>query len=371
MLETTFVGVLFFTIFLQLGFALILVFGKLKRIKANRVLALLLVVVGVSMINFALERLHLFPDLYLIGFWLIVIGPAIIYLYVRVYFRNAYKFEPMHLWHLLPLFLQFVLWIIYVNPLPVSEKEALLVEVQSDHWYAVQRNICVILLVLGYAYLTIIEIITYKARAVEEYSYSNQNILNWLYLLIFNIYSFGLLVVLLDLTGIMKNFTVVIATCSILWTTSIILIVFLRPEIYQGIGILAPVRMEPLKGDSPAFSDTEKAQLFEKLIRHIESDKTYLNSGLTLKQLSDTLSTNQSYLSKAINGIAGKSFFEFINAYRIEYAKDLLGSETLSKYTIEGIAKASGFRSRSAFYSHFKKYTGVSPTTFVSQGNTN
>ena len=116
-----------------------------------------------------------------------------------------------------------------------------------------------------------------------------------------------------------------------------------------------------------SFSEEEKTRLFEKLISFIKSNKTYLDSGLTLKQLSDLLKTNQNYLPRAINGISGKSFLDFINTYRIKYAVELLRSKSFSKFTIEGIAKESGFQSKSAFYNYFKKYNGMSPMIFMEQ----
>jgi YesN/AraC family two-component response regulator len=165
--------------------------------------------------------------------------------------------------------------------------------------------------------------------------------------------------------GIFTNSFAVLGIFAIIWTATVILIFLLRPEIYEGIGVLAPIRLKSSKETAKSFSESEKAQLFKELVTFIESDSTYLDSGLTLKQLSDALKTNQSYLSRAINGIAGRSFLEFINSYRIKYAEELLGSGSISKYTIEGIARASGFRSKSAFYNYFKKYNGMSPLAYI------
>ncbi|MBS0001361.1 MAG: helix-turn-helix transcriptional regulator [Cyclobacteriaceae bacterium] len=50
-----------------------------------------------------------------------------------------------------------------------------------------------------------------------------------------------------------------------------------------------------------------------------------------------------------------------MNAFRIEFAKELLFSPDFNKFTIDVIAVKSGFNSKSPFYAAFKKYTGFTP----------
>jgi AraC-like DNA-binding protein len=56
-----------------------------------------------------------------------------------------------------------------------------------------------------------------------------------------------------------------------------------------------------------------------------------------------------------------KHFSEFINTYRIDFAKKLL-KETYLK--IEAIAYDSGFNSLSTFNTVFKKETGFTPSKY-------
>jgi AraC-like DNA-binding protein len=62
-----------------------------------------------------------------------------------------------------------------------------------------------------------------------------------------------------------------------------------------------------------------------------------------------------------------KSFFDFVNEYRVQEAKKLLSSPQYGHYSVYGIALDAGFNSKSAFYAAFGKYAGMSPSEFRKQ----
>lgn len=106
--------------------------------------------------------------------------------------------------------------------------------------------------------------------------------------------------------------------------------------------------------------------LIEKVQFVLKNDKLYLNSDLNILQLATACTTSIHVLSKLINDHFEKNFFDFINTYRVEEAKVKLLDTYSELYTIEGIAREVGFNSRSAFYTAFKKCTGLTPTEFKS-----
>ena len=107
----------------------------------------------------------------------------------------------------------------------------------------------------------------------------------------------------------------------------------------------------------------------KKIINFLNESQFYTNPDLTLNGLSRATSISEKNISKSINTILNKNFFELINRLRIEKAKTKLTSEYLSHNTIESIAKECGFHSRSAFYSAFKKFEGITPTAIIKQKN--
>jgi AraC-like DNA-binding protein len=69
-------------------------------------------------------------------------------------------------------------------------------------------------------------------------------------------------------------------------------------------------------------------------------------------------------LSYLINVGFENNFYNFVNSYRVEESKTLLTSPKHQHLSMLGIAFEAGFNSKTAFYTAFKKMTGVSPTEF-------
>ena len=107
------------------------------------------------------------------------------------------------------------------------------------------------------------------------------------------------------------------------------------------------------------FTDEQITRL-EKVIHEREP---YLNSDLTLEELSKITSIPVRSLSQIINRHHEKNFFEYINEYRINRAAELL-MDTRENRSVFEIMEESGFKSKSAFNRFFKKTKGMTPTQY-------
>lgn len=92
--------------------------------------------------------------------------------------------------------------------------------------------------------------------------------------------------------------------------------------------------------------------------------KPYHKLNFNIEDIADALKTNTRYISQVINETFELNFFNFVNNYRIEEAKEILKSKDSEKYTIEGVAKMVGFNSKSSFNNAFKRSTGLTPSEF-------
>lgn len=111
------------------------------------------------------------------------------------------------------------------------------------------------------------------------------------------------------------------------------------------------------------ISDEEVIKIKKQLEDIMDKQKPYLDSELNLIRLSELLSISTHHLSYVINTGFKKNFFQYVNEYRIEFAKKLL-KDVHSKLSILGIAYESGFNSKTSFNTTFKKLTNQTPSEY-------
>jgi two-component system response regulator YesN len=83
--------------------------------------------------------------------------------------------------------------------------------------------------------------------------------------------------------------------------------------------------------------------------------------GLSVQKVAEALSISSSYLSKLVKRYLHASFVDYLTYYRLERAKDLLGTTGLMTYEI---AEKVGYPDARYFSSIFKKRLGVTPSEY-------
>lgn len=115
--------------------------------------------------------------------------------------------------------------------------------------------------------------------------------------------------------------------------------------------------------DSPVKADIQDAamhaSIMDRIHRQMEFKQIFRNKGLTVTELAEAVGSNRTYVSTSINHTTGQNFSDYVNSWRIEYAKKLMSSGDLS---LAEIADQAGFADRTSFYRSFKKITGKSPS---------
>ncbi len=111
--------------------------------------------------------------------------------------------------------------------------------------------------------------------------------------------------------------------------------------------------------------DKETSFVFlNELTGYMEAEKPYFEGDLVLPQLAQKLGISANYLSQIINEQLRVNFYDFVNGYRVEEAKRLIRNAGQKDIKILNIALDSGFNSKSAFYTAFKKATSMTPTQY-------
>jgi AraC-like DNA-binding protein len=139
----------------------------------------------------------------------------------------------------------------------------------------------------------------------------------------------------------------------------------LTPQIYQ-LRMIRELEEEqsPLEDKKDRVVSEELKEIAHKIEQVMVEEKLYLEEGLSVKDLAETVNIQPYLISQAINNSLGKNFYDLVNGYRIEEAKKLILDENLNHLSMIGIAFEAGFSSKTAFNIAFKKFTGLTPREY-------
>jgi len=124
--------------------------------------------------------------------------------------------------------------------------------------------------------------------------------------------------------------------------------------------------VEPLrkKYKKALFSKEEMLAYRDQLKQLMEVETPYLDSGLTLRSLAEQMGLTANQLSQLLNKGFDQNFSEFINSYRLEAFKTKAADPAQQHLTILALAYDSGFNSKTAFNTFFKKAMGKTPSAY-------
>ncbi|MEO1099605.1 MAG: AraC family transcriptional regulator [Bacteroidota bacterium] len=121
----------------------------------------------------------------------------------------------------------------------------------------------------------------------------------------------------------------------------------------------------PRVENTSSLNQEDVDETLKKIHRLFENHSYFKDPELSLSQLAQSINTNTSILSKAINSGSQMNFNDFVNRFRVEAVKKALKKGEHKTTTLVGIAMDCGFNSKSTFIRSFKKQTGMTPTEYV------
>lgn len=125
-----------------------------------------------------------------------------------------------------------------------------------------------------------------------------------------------------------------------------------------------PTAEEAKTADTIDDSAADEA-LMQRICQLMDEERLFLNSDLKMADVATRLGSNASYVSSCINQLRGCSFNQFVNGYRIDYAKQLLRQHPDKK--VSEVWASSGFANETSFFRTFKALTGMTPNEWRAQ----
>ncbi|MEM6647025.1 MAG: helix-turn-helix domain-containing protein [Bacteroidota bacterium] len=294
----------------------------------------------------------------------LLLGPMI-YFYIRTSVDTHYLFKGSRLLHAVPALLHLTLLIplLFVD----ADLRAAYVDSYIDRQLfrsAVPEIRIGFIVTSAYAVAAFIWIRRYETHITQVASFGDATRIRWLK------WFTGLVVVLLFLLGLFafpeayRPFAAISLTA---FMSTLVFIALVRPTVFHGIPSALRLTEETsskAKYEGSQLDDTQKESHLAALLAHFDEQKPYLQQELTLRDVAAALSIPHRYVSQVVNEKLDQHFMDFVNSYRVEAAKQMLLAPEWQHLTIDGIAGEAGFKSRSAFYTAFKKVTGTTPGAF-------
>jgi AraC-like DNA-binding protein len=302
------------------------------------------------------EFLHLIDS----AFFLLY-GP-LIYFYAQGVMFKDFKLSSKNLLHLFPYLLLTISIIAFRSFTQITAEEM----IKNDlpwQFYLVST----LLYAHFFVYLGITFKSLWKYRQIirNKYSQIDQINLNWLS---FTLNTFGLLTII----SLIHNFIALAENRTVFMITLVLLLIFVfyfvnrviikalqQPEIFAGIS-----QSETNKYLGSNLSPKQGEEIKKQLLALFHNEKPFLDPQLSLADLSETLAVSSKHLSQVINQSFNKSFFDFINSYRVKEVQKILTDSGDDKLTVLEAMFEAGFNSKSSFNAAFKKETGQTPTEF-------
>ena len=133
-----------------------------------------------------------------------------------------------------------------------------------------------------------------------------------------------------------------------------------QPEIFR-----LPSKLTTKKSQRVRMSEEDIAGLKKLLNTAMMEERIYLNPELSLALLADYLSTSSNNLSWYLNNVENKTFYKFINEYRVNTFLNKAENNEHHSKTLLAMAFEVGFNTKSTFNKSFRSIINDTPANYI------
>ena len=370
----------------QSAFFAVLVLSKKKKSVADKILAFWLSIFAIHF-SFVYYSYLSGPEFYIefgyIPSGVLIIYYTLMYVYTKSLVNKENVFNKKLLLHIIPTTITY-LSIFPIARLSYSEKVKFATQ-SEPNLYINLVFAAVILITSIYLIATLSLLKKHRITIGNIFSYKEDIRLNWLrilaFLLVFLFIVISVLIasfystpamlpeehVKIDIYG---QFSFVAFVCLLGYFGIKQQVIYSLPEIVN-----TKVSSTGEKGEASSsyqksgLNKEDSIKFLNELQQLMKEEEPYLNEKLTLRDVSERMNISTNHLSQVINENLKQNFFDFINWYRVDLMKQKMSDLSYKKYTLLALAYECGFNSKSSFNGVFKKFTGHTPSQYLSQKN--
>jgi len=342
-----------------IGLFIILILLKSKSLKTSRfflaAMLFFLLLYLETFLLFTTQIIKQLPNLLGIGYpTLFLLGPAF-YFFIISFNKENFRFKKLAVLHLIP----FVIILIIQMPFyfeSLTYKQAVIDyyyknlptnEFALNEWFRASMHMLLLLI------YTIISL-----RYLNKKDKTNSLILKKI--------SWALIILSVSYIVLQTGFLItgISAIIAEIVLGSILAITILLLG-YWIVDIKAVLSTYSDKYKTSPLSEKKVKEIEDKLMKTLSDERLYLNPKLKIRDLSTVTGIPSHHISQVLNERMRKSFYDFINDYRINDAKIMLLNGIISKLSIQAVGEECGFSNKTSFYRAFKKNTGTTPNEFM------
>lgn len=362
------------SLFISLFLAFFLLTVKTKQKISNVLFAVFLLVTAVDISGPLVNLVTDGPsNLAMLRNTLAFLQIPVFYLYVSSVCYADFKLKPKHLLHLLPFLIANLILLPRFYTVDVASKIDFIINRQNMielqfNYILIQFQIVI--------YFTVVFMLLRKAKKLylENYAGTSINAYNWLF-------QFTSILAVLYIIVIVKNafkfsdypyisewIIIGILVLQLFITCWYLYKALNNPDLFRNIDsklkLVSDLILEENNTEQITLNEEEYNEELLKLKKYMVEEKPFLDPSLTIQNVAKDIKVPVRDLSLLINHKLDQHFYDFVNAYRIESAMDILKDPAKSKVTVLEILYEVGFNSKSSFNTAFKKHTGQTPTSY-------